>query len=74
MNYPPKGCAQWTQVSIEAGLTLDVWMCRSREEGPSVLLTAGVHGDEYEGPAAILEFVRTADPEQVRGSIRRFPS
>jgi len=69
----PQGSAEWTQVRIEPSLALDVWTCRGVEDGPNVLLTAGVHGDEYEGPAAILELVRSLDPRQVRGSITAIP-
>jgi predicted deacylase len=73
MNSPPQGSAEWTQVSVELALALDVWTCRGVEDGPNVLLTAGVHGDEYEGPAAILEIVRRLDPRTVRGSITAIP-
>ncbi|MBL8214986.1 MAG: succinylglutamate desuccinylase/aspartoacylase family protein [Bryobacterales bacterium] len=35
---------------------VDVWH-RHAGTGPTVLLTAGVHGDEYEGPAALIECI-----------------
>ena len=31
--------------------------------GPTVLLTGGIHGDEYEGPIALSELARTLEPE-----------
>ncbi|MFC4667548.1 succinylglutamate desuccinylase/aspartoacylase family protein [Seohaeicola nanhaiensis] len=41
--------------------------------GPTVLLTGGTHGDEYEGPLAIRRLLRTLTPDQVRGRIIALP-
>ncbi|MEQ5829275.1 succinylglutamate desuccinylase/aspartoacylase family protein [Sulfitobacter sp. NFXS29] len=38
-------------------------------EGPTVLLTGGVHGDEYEGPIALTRLVREIEAKQVAGRI-----
>jgi N2-acetyl-L-2,4-diaminobutanoate deacetylase len=35
--------------------------------GPTVLLTGGNHGDEYEGPIALFELARTLDPAAMAG-------
>ena len=43
-------------------------------EGPTVLFTAGNHGNEYEGQVALREFVRQIDPGDVRGRIIVLPS
>jgi predicted deacylase len=43
-------------------------------EGPTVLFIAGNHGNEYEGQVALREFVRRADPADVRGRIIILPS
>lgn len=40
-----------------------------RGEGPTVLLTAGAHGDEYEGPLALSQLVRDLDPANVSGRV-----
>lgn len=37
--------------------------------GPTALLTGGNHGDEYEGPIALLKLARTLDPAQVQGRV-----
>src|SRR5690606_12165747 len=42
--------------------------------GPTVLLTGGVHGDEYEGPIAISRLARTRDPAQVQGRVIMIPA
>lgn len=41
--------------------------------GPTLLLTGGNHGDEYEGPISILNLMRDIDPGQVSGRIIAIP-
>ncbi len=41
----------------------------SAGEGPDVLLTAGNHGDEYEGQIALLKLMRDLDAGSVRGRV-----
>lgn len=43
-------------------------------EGPTVLLTAGNHGDEYEGQVTLLDLARTLRPEEVRGRVILLPA
>jgi N-alpha-acetyl-L-2,4-diaminobutyrate deacetylase len=38
-------------------------------DGPGYLLTGGVHGDEYEGPIALMKLARDLDPETVSGLV-----
>jgi N-alpha-acetyl-L-2,4-diaminobutyrate deacetylase len=42
--------------------------------GPTVLLTGGVHGDEYEGPIAISRLARSLDPARVQGRVIMIPA
>lgn len=42
--------------------------------GPTVLIEAGNHGDEYEGPIALGEFLREIDPADVTGRIIAIPA
>ncbi|MET3174694.1 UNVERIFIED_ORG: putative deacylase [Arthrobacter sp. UYCu721] len=42
--------------------------------GPTVLLVAGTHGDEYEGQILLHELARTLTPERVRGTLILVPS
>lgn len=42
--------------------------------GPTVLLTGGVHGDEYEGPIAISRLSRELDPARVQGRVIMMPA
>lgn len=38
-------------------------------DGPTVLLTAGLHGDEYEGPIALMKLARGLAPESLSGRL-----
>lgn len=42
--------------------------------GPTVLIEAGNHGDEYEGPIALGELLREIDPAEVTGRIIAIPA
>ncbi|MGI9196291.1 MAG: hypothetical protein ACR2KE_02405 [Candidatus Nanopelagicales bacterium] len=43
-------------------------------EGPTVLLTAGTHGDEWEGQILLHKLARELDPAQVRGRLIVMPA
>ena len=43
-------------------------------EGPSVVLSAGTHGNEYEGQVILRELVRELPPESVNGRLIVLPS
>lgn len=38
-------------------------------EGPTVFLTGGVHGDEYEGPLALIRVARKLRPDEINGRV-----
>jgi len=42
--------------------------------GPTLLLTGGNHGDEYEGPIALMKLVRSLEPEAVSGRLIVLPA
>src|SRR5690606_26017363 len=42
-------------------------------EGPSVLLTGAIHGDEYEGPVILRRLASELAPERIRGTIVILP-
>ena len=42
--------------------------------GPTLLLTAGAHGDEFEGPIALSKLARTLTPEGLRGRVIILPA
>ncbi|MGI6851821.1 succinylglutamate desuccinylase/aspartoacylase family protein [Mesorhizobium sp. 1B3] len=42
--------------------------------GPTVILQAGNHGDEYEGPITLGELIRTLDPATIEGRLIFLPA
>lgn len=49
-------------------------VCIRNGEGPTALLTAGNHGDEYEGQIALRKLARALDVADVRGRVIIIPS
>ncbi|CAM3924577.1 succinylglutamate desuccinylase/aspartoacylase family protein [Bordetella tumulicola] len=49
-------------------------VCIGHGEGPTALLTAGNHGDEYEGQIALRNLARLLSPEDVHGRVIIIPS
>lgn len=43
-------------------------------EGPTALVIGGVHGDEFEGPVAIMRLLHGLEPQSVRGRIILLPA
>lgn len=41
--------------------------------GPTVFISGGNHGDEYEGPIALTKFVRDVDPAEIQGTVIVMP-
>jgi predicted deacylase len=49
-------------------------VCIRNGAGPTALLTAGNHGDEYEGQVALLRLARALRAEQIRGRVILIPA
>lgn len=45
------------------------FVCVRNGAGPTVLLMAGNHGDEYEGQVALIELIQDLDPAELRGRV-----
>ena len=45
-----------------------------RGDGPTLLLTGGNHGDEYEGPIALMKLARALEPAAIRGRLILLPA
>jgi N-alpha-acetyl-L-2,4-diaminobutyrate deacetylase len=43
-------------------------------KGPTVLLTGGSHGDEYEGPIALMNLMRSLDIGRISGRVIVIPA
>ncbi len=46
----------------------------ARGSGPTVLLIGGVHGDEFEGPAALMRLIQTLTLDEISGRIIFLPA
>ena len=49
-------------------------ICVANGDGPSVLLTGGVHGDEFEGPAALMRLAQSLPVDAVSGRLILIPA
>ena len=71
------GEASWSTFSVDVGLEcpleLDVFLARGKQSSPLALLTAGVHGDEYEGPDAVAALTRALPLAGLNGSVVAIP-
>jgi len=54
-------------------VALPVLLIRGAREGPTLVVTAGVHGDEFEGVRATLEVCSDLDPATMSGSLIAVP-
>lgn len=54
-------------------ISLPVLLVRGRRDGKTLVATAGVHGDEYEGVRAIFETYQSLNPEEMSGDFLAVP-
>ena len=55
------------------GLEIPYFDFRGASDGPHLTIIAGVHGTEYTSIAAVREFARALDPQQISGRITAVP-
>tara|TARA_E500000331_G_scaffold147250_1_gene143325 strand:+ start:4592 stop:5590 length:999 start_codon:yes stop_codon:yes gene_type:complete len=55
-------------------IPIPIGVVAADNDGPTVLLTAGNHGDEYEGIVILQRLFRDLDPSRIRGRIIIMPS
>ena len=66
-----KGWQHWEALR---GVTLDVFFADGDKRGRTVLVSAGIHGDEYEGPAAVIDLARVLENTELFGSVIAVPA
>jgi predicted deacylase len=54
-------------------VTLPLLAVRGANPGPTLMMVAGVHGDEFEGPAAIYRLYDELDPTALQGTVLAIP-
>src|SRR5579884_582282 len=52
---------------------LPMWLINGDQDGPTLVVTAGVHAAEYASIAAALDLGRTLDPRGLRGRVIVLP-
>lgn len=62
-----------TNISAYRTVPIPIIVLKSGD-GPTIILSAGVHGDEYEGQIALLKLARSLDPDSVRGRVIILPA
>lgn len=67
------GFSGWHTWQATNDAQLEVFCCRGHSAGPLALITAGVHGDEYEGPAAVFSLTGSLSPDRLRGTVVAVP-
>ncbi|MFI3210146.1 MAG: succinylglutamate desuccinylase/aspartoacylase family protein [Peptostreptococcaceae bacterium] len=60
-------------VQIDKDYTIPVWVVRGKNEGKTLIVTAGVHGCEYVGMLASRELYNEIDPSTLSGNIIILP-
>lgn len=58
---------------VRAGPGLPVWMVCGESDGPTLVLTAGVHGCEYVGILALRQLFAQLSPARLRGRVILLP-
>ena len=63
----------WQSWQATQQATLDVFCAGDARNGPTVLVTGGIHGDEYEGPFAIARLAQELEDAGLNGRILLVP-
>jgi predicted deacylase len=69
----PRGRKARLSLDVAADGSLPVLVGRGRGEGRRLVVSAGVHGDEYEGMRAIHEIFDELDPAEMSGDLLAVP-
>lgn len=69
----PRGGKISLDLQTEQDILLPVLLTRGATAGKTLVVTAGVHGDEFEGVRAILEVCAELSPETMKGDVIAVP-
>ena len=72
---PATTVRDWVQLplGLDSDLELPLITVRGAQSGPTALLVAGVHGDEFEGVATLSSFADRLDPKMLHGTVIALP-
>ncbi|HKJ15969.1 MAG TPA: succinylglutamate desuccinylase/aspartoacylase family protein [Xanthomonadales bacterium] len=68
-RYPYGGETSFESAFLDA----PVFVARGKRQGPAVCITAGIHGDEINGPETARRVFSWIDPEALAGTVIAFP-
>lgn len=60
-------------LAVDDAVALPVLLARGQKAGPTLVVSAGVHGDEYEGVRAIYEVFEALNPALMSGDLLAVP-
>lgn len=63
----------WGWLPDGAPLAFPLIEAEGERAGPTALFTGGIHGDEFEGPLALLDLARVLEGAELRGRVRIVP-
>lgn len=73
LEVPPGTSQQvvWVfeRFSDESHISIPIYVIGGERPGRTALIVAGIHGDEYEGPAALFRLMRDLTPSRVNGRL-----
>lgn len=65
---------KWSDNERPLGFYPTPIICLSNGSGPTVMLTGGVHGDEFEGPAALMRIINQISVDEIQGRLIVIPA
>jgi predicted deacylase len=68
-----QGTKHRLSLEIDESTSLPLLLVRGQSGGKTLVVTANIHGDEYEGVRAIFEMFESLDPEKMSGSFMAIP-
>lgn len=66
--------AKWSDNERPLGFYPTPIICLLNGSGPTVMLTGGVHGDEFEGPAALMRIINQVSVDDIQGRLIVIPA
>lgn len=72
-NSIQKGVMTLGSIADGSPINLPFYLISGKDSGPTVWLNAGIHGDEFGGTAAVIEFAREINTEDLKGQIVALP-
>ena len=65
---------KWSDNERPLGFYPTPIICLSNGSGPTVMLTGGIHGDEFEGPAALMRIINQVSVDDIQGRLIVIPA